>query len=611
MKLNKPPVSEQQSALEEYVDFLLTDLSNVTHISTKKNERKKHAHKREGKSEFSTTETPSARSHENTNTENLKTDNFQTENFQSESFQTEEIEKPKWTTIEKVVENTSNRTVQKSEIEPLAPEDSNVISNDFEQDIDIEPETENKNEVGQEPNEKPRQDSKKIESEAVNFDDKLVENMLTVAEEKQRDQHSTELEKKDNSETLSAQEVFDSFLPEEGLKNTDELKDTGELENVEETTNAEEVQVDVQKFEQHESTPDVLETEGLETESSETEVDVQTVPGISHSFTEESEEEEAKKWDALLTKEKEQQLLAEEIRQSQSEIVGAKTSDIEVPETDAKSENVEQLETEVAEDIKQENVAEGFKNISDVINREKELSDSTSRQTEKIVDDFLPHKDSDPRLAGVEKLLAKISLATKPVTQVKTTTEAKTTTESKTQTTQVAVSETDVESQSTQATFLHREAKKTKDVLPEVFQTLIFQVKRLPLAVPLLKLGGIVKVSEEDITPLVGTPDWFIGLTPNDRGNLMVVDTQKYLMPEQSVADSDEFNYEYLIILDDSNWALACHSVGDAKNLTVDDIRWSERSSKRPWFAGMVVDYMSALIEVDELINMLADNIVE
>ena len=96
-----------------------------------------------------------------------------------------------------------------------------------------------------------------------------------------------------------------------------------------------------------------------------------------------------------------------------------------------------------------------------------------------------------------------------------------------------------------------------------------------------------------------------------DFGNLMVIDTQQYLRPEQVNQAQEKVSYEYLIILDNSNWALACHSVGDAKNLTSDDIRWSEKSSRRPWFAGMVVDYMSALIEVDELINMLAERIAK
>ncbi len=157
--------------------------------------------------------------------------------------------------------------------------------------------------------------------------------------------------------------------------------------------------------------------------------------------------------------------------------------------------------------------------------------------------------------------------------------------------------------------FVQRENKSLRHSLDDTFQTLIFDVNNIPLAVPLIKLGGIVNISKQEITPLVGTPNWFLGLIPNERGNLMVIDTQQFLMPERSIVD--DRTYDYLIVLDNSQWALACHNVGDAKNINASDIRWSNQSSKRPWFAGMVVEYMSALIEVDALINLLAEQIVD
>jgi len=286
-------------------------------------------------------------------------------------------------------------------------------------------------------------------------------------------------------------------------------------------------------------------------------------------FVAESEADELKKWDAILTQEKEQQILALE------------TEDIN------------------KSTIKSRQAAEPVK--------------KTQEKKSSIAEQSLPLKEPDERLANVERLLARISLATKPSSEI-----AEEFQDDLSQENEVVVDdENEISQESAQATFVLRESTKTKDILPDVFQTLIFNVGKLPLAVPLLKLGGIVHMSvEQDITPLVGTPDWFMGLVPNERGNLMVIDTQKYLMPEQSSASTENTcgnkgNYEYLILLDDSNWALACHSVGDAKNLTLNDIRWSEKSSSRPWFGGMVVEYMSALVEVDELINMLASNIVD
>jgi purine-binding chemotaxis protein CheW len=224
--------------------------------------------------------------------------------------------------------------------------------------------------------------------------------------------------------------------------------------------------------------------------------------------------------------------------------------------------------------------------------------------------EFKLEPEPDTRLKGVEKLLSKIAhvdLSAQPATQVadNRSTAPTTTKVSSKQATDVEQGKLEVVKNS----FEHRDSGPLKHSLGSVFQTLVFEVNQLPLAVPLVKLGGIVNISEVEVTPLVGTPEWFVGLVPNERGNLMVVDTQRFLMPEKE--NTSDKNYDYLIVLDDTQWALACHSVGDAKNLTPDDIRWSARSSKRPWFAGMVVEYMSALIEVDSLINMLAENVVE
>jgi len=150
-----------------------------------------------------------------------------------------------------------------------------------------------------------------------------------------------------------------------------------------------------------------------------------------------------------------------------------------------------------------------------------------------------------------------------------------------------------------------REVTRAREMLGDSFQTLIFEVGKLPLAVPLAKLGGIHVYSEEDITPIFGTPDWFKGLIPAEQGNIMLVDTAQFIMPEKYPAIKNQLDYKYAILLDDTRWALACTEVREAKHLSLDDIRWSQKNSKNEWFAGMVVEFMCALLEVDSLINLL------
>ncbi len=144
-----------------------------------------------------------------------------------------------------------------------------------------------------------------------------------------------------------------------------------------------------------------------------------------------------------------------------------------------------------------------------------------------------------------------------------------------------------------------------KQSLGDNFQTLVFDIGKLSLAVPLVKLGGIHAYSEHDLTPLFGSPDWFMGILPSDHGNILLVDTAKFIMPDQYLKIEGSLDYKYAILLDDTRWALACTHVREAKSLSLDDIRWTQKNSKKEWLAGMVVEYMCALLEVDSLINML------
>jgi len=137
------------------------------------------------------------------------------------------------------------------------------------------------------------------------------------------------------------------------------------------------------------------------------------------------------------------------------------------------------------------------------------------------------------------------------------------------------------------------------------FQTLLFNVGELKLAVPLVKLGGIHKI-EPKPTPMPENPDWFLGLVADSVGNISLIDTALWIMPEQyKVAKQKGLDYELIVLLDNSRWGLACTGVNNAITLTEDDIRWNNKKSKRPWLAGMLVEEMCALIDVDTLLLML------
>ena len=140
------------------------------------------------------------------------------------------------------------------------------------------------------------------------------------------------------------------------------------------------------------------------------------------------------------------------------------------------------------------------------------------------------------------------------------------------------------------------------------FQTLLFDVAGVRLALPLIKLGGIHRITEE-ITPLFGKPKWFKGLIPGLNGNINVIDTAKWIMPDKyELLNEIDLDYKFIILLGDTNWGLACNGVHNAIKLDPDNLRWRKSAGKRPWLAGMLIEEMCALLDVDTLVYLLNDN---
>lgn len=138
------------------------------------------------------------------------------------------------------------------------------------------------------------------------------------------------------------------------------------------------------------------------------------------------------------------------------------------------------------------------------------------------------------------------------------------------------------------------------------FEALLFDVGGLTLAVPLVSLGSIHSL-ETDITPLFGQPDWFLGLLPTAAGNLKVLDTARWVMPERySPALQDDLRF--VISVQGYDWGMAVHGVSRSIKLNPDQIKWRSQQGKRPWLAGTVIEHMCALLDVSALASLLVSH---
>lgn len=136
------------------------------------------------------------------------------------------------------------------------------------------------------------------------------------------------------------------------------------------------------------------------------------------------------------------------------------------------------------------------------------------------------------------------------------------------------------------------------------FQALFFNVAGLNLAVPLKSLGGIHRW--ETPKPLFGKPKWYLGIMPHREEQLNVVDSVQWVMPEKYTEElAKSLDYQYLVMLSESHWGLACETLVTTDQLSPEEIQWRSSAGKRPWLAGIVKEKMCALIDTDALIQLL------
>lgn len=142
------------------------------------------------------------------------------------------------------------------------------------------------------------------------------------------------------------------------------------------------------------------------------------------------------------------------------------------------------------------------------------------------------------------------------------------------------------------------------------FQCLLFHVGTLKLAVPLVKLTRIQPWGEH-ITATPGRPDWFLGLMAQDGGKTGVIDTARLVFSRdrrsRSVQDC-ESEPGHILLVEGGRWGLTCDSLGEVVEIRPEEVRWRTQSTARRWLAGTVLEQMCALLDVEILAQMVAED---
>lgn len=138
------------------------------------------------------------------------------------------------------------------------------------------------------------------------------------------------------------------------------------------------------------------------------------------------------------------------------------------------------------------------------------------------------------------------------------------------------------------------------------FECLLFDVAGLTLAVPLTMLGSIYSFEPDQLTPLFGQPDWFIGILSTPAGNLKVLESARWVMPERYNAGMRK-DLKFVISINGYDWGLAVHQVRHSIRLEPSAVKWRTDRGKRAWLAGTVIEHMCALLDVEVLAQLIKD----
>lgn len=135
------------------------------------------------------------------------------------------------------------------------------------------------------------------------------------------------------------------------------------------------------------------------------------------------------------------------------------------------------------------------------------------------------------------------------------------------------------------------------------FQALFFKVDHLILATPLVDLSRTIKIDRKP-GKIPGQPSWFMGLLDENDSRIGVLDTGQLIFGKLrgSQRDLEARPFKCILITQDKRWGLACDEILSIGKLKPDKVRWRTSRQKKPWLIGTVIEELTAIIDLQELV---------
>lgn len=137
---------------------------------------------------------------------------------------------------------------------------------------------------------------------------------------------------------------------------------------------------------------------------------------------------------------------------------------------------------------------------------------------------------------------------------------------------------------------------------PETLRLLLCEIDNVKLALPVSMLNNIVQWPQQGLQQQVDQPDWKLGLLHQTTQISQIADIRS-LLPIK--ARSAPLQANYILLVDEQRWGIACHHIQHVITCQSDAINWSENLTQQPWFTGIVNDGMYQIIDIPALLTAL------
>ncbi|NJA08413.1 chemotaxis protein CheW [Methylococcaceae bacterium WWC4] len=135
------------------------------------------------------------------------------------------------------------------------------------------------------------------------------------------------------------------------------------------------------------------------------------------------------------------------------------------------------------------------------------------------------------------------------------------------------------------------------------FQALFFKVDQLILAAPLVDLARTIRL-ERKPGKIPGQPSWFLGLLDDQDSRIGVLDTGQLVFGKTrgQQRNLEERPFKCVLVTQDKKWGLACDEILSIGKLKPEKVRWRTVRRKRPWLIGTVIEELTAIVDVKQLV---------